>query len=212
MTTRTYSDLYLLIESFCGVSFADIEKARIRALVNSRAKRAYRATEYWPRFFQPGEERIVTNGAIPYEQSPLSTIDTFLRVFRTAPYYQSSAQELDFSVGISGVTLVIGSLEVDAAFVSYKSVCAFNYGEVADGGDPAIPDEWFEYLAHGTYSDFLRGEGQQEKAILAEQEARDKLDDELLRISDTGMLNLVANKVTTVGGMQNRWGGYYANP
>jgi len=204
MKTQTYADLYMLIQSLCGVQFAPIEKARIKAMVNSRAKRAYRATNYWPRFFKEGEERVVTNGLIPYDQPPLDSVDTFLNVFRIAPYAVSAAQEFSFSVGSSGATLVIGTLDVESAWVAYKAQCLFNYGDGDLGEDTLIPDEWVEYLAHGTYADFLRSEGQQEKAVVADMEAKDKLDDELLRISDSGMLDLVANKVSTVGNMQSR--------
>ena len=49
METRTYADLYELIEGLCGVSFAAVEQPRIRALVNRRATKAYRATNFWPR-------------------------------------------------------------------------------------------------------------------------------------------------------------------
>lgn len=209
MTTQTFASLYTLIEAYCGVTFAGVEIPRITAFVNSRAERAYRATEYWPRWLKVGEERAVTNGLIPYAQDSLDTIDTFLRVYRIAPYGQTSAQEFDYSVGFTGATLVIGSLDVESAFVTYKVSCPFGFGNGDQGEDGAIPQEWFQYLAHGVYSDFLRGEGQQEKAMAAEMEANDKLQDELLRISDSGMLNLIANKVSTVGNMQNRWSNSY---
>lgn len=208
MTYRTYSDLYMLIQALCGVDFASVEKPRITALINSRAERAFRATEYWPRFLKVGEERQVINGIVPFSQQTLSDVDTFLRIYRTRPFYQTSAQEYDFSISPQGAALVIGSADIDTAFVTYKEAVQFNYGDGSQGQNTEIEGEWFQYLAHGTYADWLRSEGQTDKAVVADMEANDKLQDELLRISDTGMLNLIANKVTTVAGMQNRWGNY----
>jgi hypothetical protein len=50
----------------------------------------------------------------------------------------------------------------------------------------AIPSEWFDYIAHGVYSDYLRAEGQQEKSQLADQEAAMILNDELVQIEQQG--------------------------
>ena len=65
MQTRDYSDLLELIEALCGVSFANIELPRIKALINRRAKKAYKQSNYWPRFLNVGEERTVTDGVVP---------------------------------------------------------------------------------------------------------------------------------------------------
>ena len=49
MTTKPYSDLLSVVKALCGVEFATIELGRINAFVNRRAKRAYRASNNWPR-------------------------------------------------------------------------------------------------------------------------------------------------------------------
>ena len=54
MQTKTYTELFALIQALCGVVFASIETPRIKALINRRALRAYRATNYWPRFLKIG--------------------------------------------------------------------------------------------------------------------------------------------------------------
>ena len=204
MQTKTYAELFALIQALCGVVFASIETPRIKALINRRALRAYRATNYWPRFLKIGEQRVVTSGVVPFTESGLDSIDTFLRVHKQAPYVTASVQEYDIMVTASGATLVCGDLDPSEAFVTYKAQLTDTYGD-GSGESTAIPAEWFQYLAHGTYADYLRAEGQQEKAALADQEAEGLLQDELIRIDEQHTLQMVANRVFTNANMQMRY-------
>ena len=204
MQTKTYAELFALIQALCGVVFASIETPRIKALINRRALRAYRATNYWPRFLKIGEQRTVTSGVVPFTESGLDSIDTFLRVHKQAPYVTASVQEYDIMVTASGATLVCGDLDPSEAFVTYKAQFTDTYGD-GSGESTAIPSEWFQYLAHGTYADYLRAEGQQEKAALADQEAEALLQDELIRIDEQHTLQMVANRVFTNANMQVRY-------
>ena len=204
MQTKTYAELFALIQALCGVVFASIETPRIKALINRRALRAYRATNYWPRFLKIGEQRVVTSGVVPFTESGKDSIDTFLRVHKQAPYVTASVQEYDIMVTANGATLVSGDLDPSEAFVTYKSQFTDTYGDGA-GETTAIPAEWFQYLAHGTYADYLRAEGQQEKAALADQEAEGLLQDELIRIDEQHTLQMVANRVFTNANMQMRY-------
>ena len=157
MQTKSYTDdLLPLIEALCGCQFAANESARINSMVNSRAKRAYRASEYWPRFLVVGEERAVTGGVIPYSEGSLADIDTFMLVHSTRPYQVATAQLIEFYVQNDGATLIDGSLNLSSAFVTYKSQWSDTYGDGSSGTQINVPDEWFEYLAHGTYADFLQ--------------------------------------------------------
>jgi hypothetical protein len=258
MQTKTYAELFALIQSLCGVVFASIETPRIKALINRRALRAYRATNYWPRFLKIGEERRLSGdsaaatttvsgesyfiatvgdtdftaigadsntvgvyftatgsgsgtgtvfpalGYLPYTQTGLSSVDTFLRAHKQAPYVTASVQEYDIMVTANGATLVVGDLNPATAFLTYKAQLTDTYGDGA-GETSTIPAEWFQYLAHGTYADYLRAEGQQEKAALADQEADGLLQDEMIRIDEQHTLQLVANRIFTNANMQMRY-------
>ena len=204
MQTKTYTELFALIQALCGVVFASIETPRIKALINRRALRAYRATNYWPRFLKIGEERVVTSGVIPFTESGKDSIDTFLRVHKQAPYITASVQEYDIMVTASGATLVCGDLDPTEAFVTYKARLTDTYGDQGTEVQ-AIPAEWYQYLTHGTYADYLRAEGQQEKAALADQEAEGLLQDELIRIDEQHTLQMVANRIFTNANMQMRY-------
>ena len=153
MQTKNYTtDLLPLIKSLCGVEFAAIELPRIKAMINSRAKRAYRASNFWPRFLVVGQSRTVTNGYVPWTESGLDSVDTFIMIHRTEPYVLESAQDFDFYVNFNGAKITDGSLNSSAAFVTYKKQTTDVYGDGTSGTTTSIPDEWFEYLAHGTYS------------------------------------------------------------
>jgi len=258
MQTKTYADLFALIQALCGVVFASIETGRIKALINRRAQRAYRSSNYWTRFLKIGEERYLSSdpiaataivsgsgyfiatvgntdftligssantvgeyfvatgagtgtgtarpalGYVPYAETGKSSVDTFLRFFRRAPYISSSVQEFDYTVTAEGATLVAGDLNPSTAFLTYKAQFADTYGDGA-GETSSVPAEWFQYLAHGTYADYLRAEGQQEKAALADQEAEALLTEELIRLDENHTSGFVSNRIRTNANMQLRW-------
>ena len=210
MQTRTYAQLLSLIQALCGVTFATIELGRIKALINRRADAAYRATSFWPRFLYTGipwptstgsqVSQVVasfTNGAAD------ENVDTFIRIHKDEPFQSRSAQEFDFFVDQAGAHLICGSLNPTSVFVTYKRVNLAQYGDSA-GETTEIPLEWFQYLAHGTYADYLRAEGQQEKAQLADQEAELILNDELLRIDNQRTTGTLGTKISTNANYQLR--------
>ena len=202
MTTKTYTELLDQIKSLCGVEFATIELPRINALVNRRAKRAYRASNNWPRFITVGQSRAVTSKNVPYVEGVLDTIGTFLKIQAVAPYTTTSPQDFNFYVDSSGAKLIT-STSPSAAFVTYKKVLTDVYGETT-GMQASIPSEWFDYIAHGTYADYLRAEGQQEKSQLADQEAAMILNDELVQIEQQGAgVTFGTRYLSNVGGNTN---------
>jgi hypothetical protein len=204
MQTKTYAELFALIQALCGVVFASIETPRIKALINRRAMRAYRASNYWTRFLKIGEERVVSSSVIPYSEGSLSSIDTFLRVYKQAPYIASSVQEYDIMVTSAGATLVCGDLNPSEAYVTYKAQLSDTYGD-GSGESTTIPAEWYQYMAHGTYADYLRAEGQQEKSVIADQEAELLLQDEMIRLDENHTSGLVSNRIFTNANMQMRY-------
>ena len=97
------------------------------------------------------------------------------------------------------------TVTVDAlfsAFVTYKAALTATYGN-NDGDTSGFPEEWFEYAAHGAYADFLRNEGQQEKALVAEAEATEILQEQLEKVSRQGGAR-VATRVMNHANHQSR--------
>ena len=215
MQTRYYSDLFETTQALCGVSFANIEMGRIKILINRRARKALKSSNYWTRFLRIGEERTVLNGVIPFDESGKSSIDTFLRVFCTSPYGVNSNQEYQYTVGPYGASLVTGTFNPEVAYVIYKAQLDVTYGAGVSLSDPSgkasdvtnVPSEWFDYMAYGAYSDYLRAEGQQEKAQLADQEANEILLDELMKLDEQHTQTIISSRVFTNANMQSRYGG-----
>lgn len=207
MQTKDYTaDLLPLIKALCGVEFSAIELPRIKSMVNRRAKRAYRASNYWTRFLRVGENRNVNDAIIQFDESGFTSIDTFLRIYQNPPFIGSGTLEYQFTVIPSGAKLLVQETNFGNAYVTYKAVLTDTYGDGTSGTTASIPDEWFEYLAHGTYADFLRAEGQQEKASLADQEAEMILQDELMRLDEQGTQAVISTRIFTHGNMSSRYG------
>jgi hypothetical protein len=200
MTVRTYTDLLAQIQGLCGVNFASTELPRILALINRRAGLAYKASDWWTRFLHVGEERTVTGNVISFTQAGLADVGLFLRIHRTAPWAAASAQEFAFYVTASGARITAGTLDPGSAFVTYKEA----YTPAINTLSEDIPHEFFHYIAYGTYADFLRAEGQQEKAVLADQEALLILDEELINPQHVSTMQMVATKISTNANHQLR--------
>lgn len=199
MTTKTYTELLDQIKSLCGVEFATIELPRINALVNRRAKRAYRSSNNWPRFITVGQSRAVTAKNVPYSEGALDVIGTYLKIQAVAPYTTTSPQDFNFFVDSAGAKLIT-STSPAVAFVTYKKVLVDVYGETT-GMQTLVPSEWFDYIAHGVYADYLRAEGQQEKSQLADAEAAMILNDELVQIEQQGAgITFGTRYLSNVGG------------
>jgi hypothetical protein len=62
-------------------------------------------------------------------------------------------------------------------------------------------------MAHGAYADYLRAEGQQEKAAVADQEANEMLLDELMRLDEQHTQTVISPRIFTNANMQIRSGG-----
>jgi hypothetical protein len=190
MNTKTYTELLDTIKSLCGVEFAAIELPRIANFVNRRAKRAYRASNNWPRFIVVGEARAVTTVGgkyVPYTEGVLDDISVFLRVQKVAPFTTPSPQDYNFHVDSKGANLITADTVFSGGvYVTYKKVLDDTYGDTT-GTTSNVPSEWFDYIAHGVYADYLRAEGQQEKSQLADQESQLILQDELVNVDQQGM-------------------------
>lgn len=298
MTTIPYSDLLAGIEALCGATLATVERTRIKAFVNRRARKAYAECRYWPRFLKVEERVVSEDGLLPYEETGLSTIGQVFRIHADQPYQRDTSLEyVDFSAradGIqitnyqpnndpdnmvltgtatpdvtgtyypvsatlytidgassapasgtwsvisynsflqlwesfryidgvsqaliegyffefssaatpSGLTLspqngAIGSVLVTpdnhTAFVTYKAKLTSTYGD-GDGEDEDVPEEWFDYLMNGAYADWLRNEGQNEKAIVEDQLATEFLTQQLEKLDAQSGSYVFGNILTT---------------
>lgn len=173
METKTWETLTTRVKGLCGVtSFTTEEDTLIASFINRRLYNAFRRSDMWPRYLVTGEARAAASSVIPFTQATLDSVDTFLRIYEAAPYATASVREYDFNVTAAGAKVIGNAGGATTFYVDYKK--RFD-GPFNGTTNTAVPVEFYEYAAHGTYSDFLRYDKQTDKAALAEVEAEQLL-------------------------------------
>ena len=202
MQVKPYSDLYKLIVALSGVgNFTTEEKVNIEQFVNRRAFEAYRTSPSWPRYAVIGEERTVSaNGLVAYEETSLDDISDFQRIYRTQPFNRNSALEYEFYVDSKGANILnLIANDSGKVFVNYQKELP-TFTEASSD----IPYEFFFFLAHAVYADFLRMDGQHTKALQEEGVAGTYLALELEKIDLRSNNNTINKKFSTYVNRQSR--------
>jgi len=204
MQEKTYTELYNTIKALAGVgSFTTEEQADILNFVNRRAYTAYHASSVWPRFIVVGEQRTIVSSpaqTIEWTESGKNNIGEFIRIHRTQPFLNLSACEFEYYVDSSGAHIInISTADSTSAYVTYKKELADYTTSSTD-----IPLEWFEYLAHAAYADFLRMDGQLEKAMMEEIRAQEYLDWSLEKAQSRANNSTIGKRFTTYVTRQRR--------
>ena len=178
-----YKKLDTFIRGLAGThNFTYEETIFVESFVNERARQAYTATSFWPRYLKVGIEKTIESGPdggkfVTLDEGTVVVMINEGHPFRNAPapvveYYseQNTAQLIDVTSGLTSVN------------VTYKLPLEPIYKEK----DSPVPEEFFYFLGHGAYADFLRMEGQTEKATVEESFANRFLQNEL---ATPGVLN-----------------------
>ena len=204
MQERTYSDLLTLIRSLSGAgSFTTEEQTSILSFVNRRASEAYNMSQSWPRYLVVGEERAIGSSpasTIPYAEAGKNTIYEWIRIHRTQPFLRNSALEFDFYVDSNGAHILnLTTADATSAFVTYKK----ELGQFT-ANSTNIPGEWFAFIAHTAYADFLRMDGQHDKALVEEQVAQSYIAIELEKVDNMMNNNTALKRFSTYINRQAR--------
>jgi len=159
-----------------------------------------------------GTDSLLVEGKnlIPYAQTGKSTIGSFNRIFRKQAFLNNSAHEYEFFVDFTGANILnVVSTTDNAAFVSYKkeftpfSVTGTAVSDFTDS-TVEVPAEFFAYIAHATYADFLRMDGQTDKAFAEENTASGALALELEKVDIISNNNTVNKRFSTYVNRQSR--------
>jgi hypothetical protein len=204
MQERTYSDLLTLIRSLSGAGgFTAEEQTSILSFVNRRASEAYNMSQSWPRYLVVGEERAIGSSpasTIPYAEAGKNTIYEWIRIHRTQPFLRQSALEFDFYVDSNGAHILnLTTADASSAFVTYKK----ELGQFT-ANSTNIPGEWFAFMAHTAYADFLRMDGQHDKALAEEQVAQSYIAMELEKVDNMMNNNTALKRFSTYINRQAR--------
>lgn len=138
---------------------------------------------------------VTPRNLIPYAQTGKNTIGEFIRVHRNRAFLNTSSLEYDFFVDSEGANILNISSRTDSSgFVTYKKIFVpFTTSADFTTSTEEVPSEFFHYIAHSTYSDFLRMDGQHDKAQLEQDNAQQYLALELERV-DVIMNQTTVNK------------------
>lgn len=129
-----------------------------------------------------------------------TTIGEFIRIHRKDAFLNNSALEYDFFVDDDGANILNVSNEEDGAvYVTYKKPFIEFTTTSTD-----IPQEFFYFIAHAAYADFLRMDGQHGKALTEEQLAQSFLAIELEKIDIRSNNNSINKKFSTYVNRQSR--------
>ena len=203
MQNRTYAQLIDTIEALAGVDSFDpsSEAGKILSFVNRRAFSAYSACSVWPRFIVVGEERTVDAGqVVPYAETAKNNIGEFNRIHSQQPFLNGSVYEYDFYVGYDGAHILnIAPTATTSVWVTYKKEFTDYTASSTD-----IPFEWFEFLAHACYADFLRMDGQIESALYEEKAAKEYLMWSLEKAQSRNNKANIGKRIRTYGTTQRR--------
>lgn len=96
----------------------------------------------------------------------------------------------------------VTATDIYTAYVTYLAAPADTYGD-GEGEESDVPSEWFEYMAQGAYADWLRSDGQTEKALAEEVIAEKLLSQQLEKVSRQNG-NQVITRQLSHGNMQWR--------
>lgn len=145
-----------------------------------------------------GTETYTGSATVAPEAIP--DIADFNRIWDGNPFTTgTSASEYDFYVTSDGAQ-VVGSGDATGFWVSYKKQWDGPY--LVSSTD--IPLEFYQYAAHAAYADFLRGDGQVDKAIQEEQIAQQYLVLELDKVDANRNTNRLYRRISTNASRQSR--------
>ena len=153
-----------------------------------------------------GTPLVVDKQLIPYAQTSKDSIGDFNRIHRKQAFRNNSSLEYEFFVDFDGANILNIANSTDSeAFVSYKkqftpfTVTSDYYNSTVE-----VPGEFFNYIAHSVYADFLRVQNRQEQALAEEQVAQTYLALELEKIDIRSNNNTINKRFSTYVNRQAR--------
>jgi hypothetical protein len=126
-------------------------------------------------------------------------IDEFVRIWQGTPYSFGYSREYEFYVDSIGAN-PIGVQNATGFYVAFKKDWDGPYTTAST----TIPQEFFYYAAHATYADFLRMDGQIEKAMAEENVANEYIVLELEKAENQRNVNNSFRRISTYNSRQYR--------
>jgi hypothetical protein len=145
-----------------------------------------------------GSETYTGSGTVIAVAIP--DIESFNRIWANNPLNIVSANEYEFYVDFDGAHVINNYSSLDGFWVGFIKASGVPF--TVNSTD--IPDEYFQYVAHAAYADFLRMDGQIEKAMAEEQVAQQYLMIELEKAETQRNNNSLYRRISTYISRQSR--------
>lgn len=147
-----------------------------------------------------GSETYSLGGSATLLPVSVPAIEVFFRVYDGNPRSKSAVVEYAFDVDSNGANLYGTFDGTEGCYATYKKAWDGLYTTSSTN----IPQEFFYYAAHATYADFLRMDGQIDKAMAEEQNAQQYLIIEIDRVESQANNNMAYSRFTTYTSQSSR--------
>lgn len=132
-------------------------------------------------------------GTATVTPTAIDDISDAIRIWDGNPFLVGRANEYDFYVESDGYRVVNNFSDLEGFWVAYRAIWPGPYLSSATD----IPLEFFYYTAHATYADFLRMDGQIDKAMVEEGAAQTYLLLEMDKAEHSRNTNTVFRRIQT---------------
>lgn len=150
--------------------------------------------------------KVVEGPIVPYVQTNKNDINEFIRIHKKKAFLKNSAVEYEYYVTFEGAHIINLLDTADKSiFVTYKKkFSTFTTSSDYATSTETVPEEFFAFIAHTAYADFLRMDGQHSKAMLEEETAKGALDMQLERNDIISNINNTTSRFSTYVNRQSR--------
>lgn len=171
--TSTYASWLTRFESLVGIEQGTLqadESLAVLGFFNKAIRRAWDAN-YWLDCCMIESRTPDANLLIDFLQASETEIAEVFSVWKTNPYSSPLPSRVGYTLTRDGIQL-IGPTEADPVWVHYRERCP-TYTT-----SDSFPYIFFEYALHAAYADWLRSDGQNDKAAQADAQAEEYLQHE----------------------------------
>ena len=145
-----------------------------------------------------GTETYTGSGTVVYDG--IDEVDSFNRVFRDDPLNLKSSVEYEFYVDIDGAHVINNWDDSDTFWVGLYKEWSGPYTAASTD----IPLEFYRFAVHATYADYLRFDGQIDKAMAEENNAQQYLMLEIDKAENQRNVNSLQRRISTYNSRQSR--------
>jgi hypothetical protein len=168
--TATYASWKARFESLVGIEQGGLQTDEALAVIGffNKAIRKAWDSNYWLDVCMVESRTPDSDLLIDFAQPGETEIADVFAVWNTSPYLNALPARVGYTLTRDGVQL-IGPTSADPVWIYYRERCP------TYTASDTFPYIFFEYVLHAAYADWLRSDGQNDKAAQADAQAEEYL-------------------------------------